>query len=98
MAVRIWPAHLTEWNSKPAASETAMTRKPDFERGEIAAALREFPGLPGGERVNEAEQRGEREIALVAKAKFVAHQKVEVIEIKNRREGIHPFDRETGRI
>ena len=56
----------------------------DFERGEIAVALGEPSGLPGGDGINQAVQRGKGEVALVAKAKLVPHQKINVIGIKGR--------------
>ena len=69
----------------------------DFQREKIAAPLREFSGLPRGEDVNESKKRREREIVFVVETKPVTHEKVEVIEIKNHREGVQPFERETGK-
>src|ERR1700722_5827406 len=65
-----------------------------FQRGKIAAALGKLPGLPGGQGVKKSQGRRQCEVALVAKAKLIAHQEVEVIEIKNRPKGIQSFERE----
>ena len=63
----------------------------------LAASLREFSRLPRRDCINKTEKGREREIVLVVEAELVAEEKVEVIEIKNCREGIQSFEREAGK-
>ena len=65
----------------------------ELERGEVAAALAELSAPPRGERINEAEQRGDGEPGLVIEAELVVQQKIDVGEIQDGAEGVEAFDR-----
>ena len=49
--------------------------------------------LPRGDGIGQAEPGRQKEVAPVAKIEPVAHEKVEVIEKKNRGEGVESSDR-----
>ena len=70
--------------------------KAEFQRVEIAETRGEFAGLPGGNSVNQADQRREQEILAVVEAELVAEEEIEVIEINHHREGVDALDGVTG--
>ena len=94
IAARITP--VAESNCLQASQPGGHQAETDFERGEIAEAVREFPALPRGEGVSQAEQRGEGEIALVAEIEPLLHEKIKAVEIKNRGEGVESLDDKAG--
>src|ERR1700679_1634959 len=51
---------------------------------------------PGGQGINQAQQRSELKILAVAETKLCPHQEIEVIEIKNRGEGVQSLDAVAG--
>ncbi len=65
-----------------------------LERREVAETLGEAPALPGGERVDQAAQRRDREVAEVAEAEAVAQQEEEVAAKVRRGQGVEPFEHE----
>ena len=66
--------------------------KADFQRGEMAAALREFPRLPRRDNINQAHGRGEFEVLPVVEAEPIMEEEVEVVEINHHREGVDALD------